>query len=226
MPTDLSPILLILDVDETLIHATESVGPHLADFQTGPYFVYRRPGLDEFFSSLRDHFTIAVWSSSDSSYLAAVLAEVFPKDLAPAFVWDRSRCTTRIDHERQKTYFAKNLKKVKSLGYNHDRVLINDDSHEKIDQYYGNAIYVTSWFGDPRDSELPRLANYLLSIRHQLNLRSFEKRSWRNHSNPWQSQGVSQSLQHAARRAPDVPYDRQIKCQQERLSTVRWIGMG
>lgn len=176
---DLPRILLILDVDETLIHADESSGTRPANFHVGHYSVCRRPGLEDFFQSLRADFTFAIWSSSESRYLSDILKQILPNELDLAFVWDRTRCTQRIDHERQTTYFSKNLKKVRRLGYDLDRVLIIDDTPEKVEQYFGNALYVTPWYGDPSDTELPRLAAYLQTLCHLTNLRSLEKRFWR-----------------------------------------------
>jgi len=40
--------LLILDLDETLIFATERPLTREADFRIGPYHVYRRPDLADF----------------------------------------------------------------------------------------------------------------------------------------------------------------------------------
>jgi NLI interacting factor-like phosphatase len=45
------PILLILDLDETLIYATEEPLQRVPDFIIGPYAVYRRPYLTEFLTS-------------------------------------------------------------------------------------------------------------------------------------------------------------------------------
>ncbi len=40
--------LLILDLDETLIHATENELNFSADFRFDRYFIYKRPYLDQF----------------------------------------------------------------------------------------------------------------------------------------------------------------------------------
>ena len=40
--------MLILYVDETLIHATETPLTRALSFRTGPYSVYKRPFIDEF----------------------------------------------------------------------------------------------------------------------------------------------------------------------------------
>jgi RNA polymerase II subunit A small phosphatase-like protein len=86
--------LLVLDIDETLVHARESPLAHDEDFCVGAYFVYRRPGLDEFVTSMLDTFDVAVWTSSGESYAAQVLERIFPPG-ALKFVWSSKRCTTR-----------------------------------------------------------------------------------------------------------------------------------
>lgn len=47
--------------------------------------------------------------------------------------------------------YAKRLKKVQRRGYNLRRVLIVDDTPEKVLHNYGNAIYATPFLGDPAD---------------------------------------------------------------------------
>lgn len=40
--------LLILDLDETLVHARTKPLPHAPDLSIAPYVLYRRPGLEGF----------------------------------------------------------------------------------------------------------------------------------------------------------------------------------
>jgi TFIIF-interacting CTD phosphatase-like protein len=173
-------LLLILDLDETLVHASEAALERGADFRVGPYHVYKRPHLETFLVSCGEIFTVAIWSSSGADYLAAVLREILPRDITPAFVWGRERCVRQFDFEEHETIFLKDLKKVARLGFNLDRVLIVDDSREKVRRNYGNAIYVPAFLGDPNDSELPRLSEYLRSLASVPNVRIIEKRGWRN----------------------------------------------
>jgi carboxy-terminal domain RNA polymerase II polypeptide A small phosphatase len=104
---------------------------------------------------------------------------IFPAEIFPAFVWDRERCVQRYDPERLETYFAKDLKKVKRMGFSLDRVLIVEDTPQKVERNYGNAIYVCPFYGDPNDSELPKLGRYLRSLATVPNVRCIEKRGWR-----------------------------------------------
>ncbi|MDB5347078.1 MAG: phosphoprotein phosphatase [Schlesneria sp.] len=171
--------LLILDLDETLIFASEKPLERESDFCVGPYYVYRRPYLEEFLKSCNQEFEIAVWSSSGANYLAAVVEAIFPLEVSPAFVWDRERCVQRYDPEYLETYFAKDLKKVKRLGFSLDRTLIAENTPQKVERNYGNAIYVCPFYGDPSDSELQKLSRYLRSLATVPNVRCVEKRGWR-----------------------------------------------
>lgn len=56
--------LLILDLDETLIYATEEPLVHPCDFEVAPCCVYRRPFLAEFVEAAFAWFDVAVWSSA------------------------------------------------------------------------------------------------------------------------------------------------------------------
>lgn len=175
-------ILLILDLDETLIFAAEADLERPPDFRVGPYSVYRRPHLDEFLRSCWRHYEIAVWSSSGADYLAEVLRRVLPAEMSPIFVWDRERCVRAFDSEQQETCFVKDLKKIKRLGYDLNRVLIVDDTPQKAQRNYGNAIYVSPFYGDVQDDELLRLSLYLESLRSCPNVRAIEKRGWQRKS--------------------------------------------
>jgi carboxy-terminal domain RNA polymerase II polypeptide A small phosphatase len=56
--------LLVLDLDETLVHATESPLAFEPQHEVPPYFLYRRPGLREFLLHVSGLFRLAVWTSS------------------------------------------------------------------------------------------------------------------------------------------------------------------
>lgn len=176
--TAASPILLILDLDETLIYATEEPLGRAHDFTVGPYFVYRRPHLAGFLSSCATCFQLAVWSTASDLYVREVVRQIMPSEVEPAFVWGRSRCVRSYNQEEFEEEFFKDLKKVKRTGYHLERVLIADDTPRKVRRHYGNAVYVPPFLGDAEDDALPRLARYLISLRDVANVRSVEKRGW------------------------------------------------
>lgn len=173
-------MLLILDLDETLIHASEIPLEQAADFEFEKYSVYRRPHLAQFLQFCLQHFQVAVWTSSTADYAAAVVQEIFPPGSHLEFVWARRRCTPRFNPEDYSYTWSKNLSKLKRRGFKLPQVLIVDDSPEKLTRHYGNLIRIKPFEGDRQDDELLRLMPYLLRLKDVPNVRRVEKRWWRS----------------------------------------------
>lgn len=178
--TENGRILLILDLDETLIHATEqklSTEPH---FEYVEYFIYKRPMVDHFLLEMSHYFDLAVWSSAGDQYVNDVVKLIKPNEIDFQFVWAQSKCTIRRDYELGNYVYEKRLKKVKKLGFRLEQVLIVDDSPEKTRDNFGNAIYIQPFEGKHDDEELTVLSKYLKSIHQVNNVRAIEKRGWRD----------------------------------------------
>src|SRR5687768_16437690 len=180
----MSKQLLILDVDETLVYGDEKPLARAADFRIGPFHVYRRPFLREFVAAVSDWFDLAVWSSASGSYVHGVVENVFGVPNALRFVWACNRCTRRYHAELQEHYYAKNLSKLRKLGFQLERILMVDDSPEKLAQHYGNHIRVSPFTGDESDRELEALLPFLDRLRSLENVRRVEKRYWRQQHRP------------------------------------------
>jgi len=172
-------ILLILDLDETLVHARESALDHDPDFKVLDYFVYKRPGVNDFLLKCADLFDLAVWSAGDEAYVRAVIDQILPDQITLQFLWSGQRCTVRRNFDTGGYYPAKDLHKVRRLGRSLKRVLIIDDEPIKLRKNYGNAIYVRPFEGNREDNELELLATYLNIISSHEDMRSIEKRGWR-----------------------------------------------
>lgn len=171
--------LLVLDLDETLIYGAEGEGQRPCDFRVGRFHVFKRPHLDEFLRGAGKLFRLAVWSSASADYVDAIARTILPPGLEWAFVWSRDRCVIRRNLETFETEYVKDLKKVKRQGYDLARILVVDDTGHKVARNFGNAIYITSFEGDPDDEELPILLQYIGSIAGAENFRAIEKRGWR-----------------------------------------------
>lgn len=176
----MEPALLILDLDETLIWATQEEPPDGFDFRAFTYFVKKRPHLDEFLHAVRQWYKLAVWSSSDDKYVLHVVDNVLGGPSGLCFAWGRSRCTQRYDEETCDYYYAKNLKKVKRKGFDLRRVLILDDSPEKLRQNFGNHLQVRPFEGQSADRELLDVLPFLEALKDRGNFREIEKRGWRS----------------------------------------------
>jgi len=172
--------LLILDVDETLVFASETKLARPEDFRVAEFFVYKRPSLDTFLDYAFQHFKVAVWTSSNAHYAENVMKQIFLEHQRLEFAWSRQRCTWKCDPELGSGYWIKNLKKVRKLGYSLNSILVVDDSPRKLERSYGNYIRVSAFCGDPGDKELGKLESYLHWLKDTPNVRSVDKRSWRN----------------------------------------------
>ena len=173
--------LLILDLDETLIYATEQPLDRECDFRVAHYYVYNRPHLSEFVRTCLSWFEVAVWTSSTPPYAAEVVARIFPDPAELAFIWASDRCSLRYDPELFEYYWRKNLKKLRRKGYAPERIIAVDDSPRKWETSYGNLVRVRPFEGDPADAELKLLLPYLCELRKAENIRTVEKRLWRSH---------------------------------------------
>lgn len=171
--------LLILDLDETLIFGSERALQRDADFRVGPFYLYKRPYVDEFLSSVARVYDVAIWSSASESYVESIARKLVCNVDEWKFVWSRSRCIARLNPETFETYFIKDLRKVKRLGFDLNRMLIVDDTPSKVCRNFGNAIYVLPYEGAGNDNELVILERFLHSLHSFPNFRELEKRGWR-----------------------------------------------
>jgi TFIIF-interacting CTD phosphatase-like protein len=190
---DKSDILIILDLDETLVYATEYKLEIAEDFMFDKYFVYRRPGLDSFLRQISQHFKIGIWSSAGDTYVTEIVKTIKPADVDFEIIWARSKCTQRRDMELDLYYWEKRLDKLKKKGFRIEKIIIVDDSPEKAKNNFGNAIYIKEFKGDTADKELVTLHDYLSTLKHVDNVRTIEKRNWREktaHNTVFASSGV------------------------------------
>ena len=171
--------LLILDLDETLLHATEGLLGRFPDLQVGNYSVYLRPHVQEFLHQVGQWYGLAVWTSATRDYAGPLVAQLFPDQSLLQFVWTRDRCTRVYNPDNHQRYWVKDLKKVRRKGYGLERVVALDDSPEKLERHYGNWVPIAPYFGDPEDTELLDLLPFLAYLSQQENVRSLEKRNWR-----------------------------------------------
>lgn len=101
----MSNLMLVLDLDETLIHSRPLGSKKPCDFtirfRTGEqYGVCKRPGLDNFVATLRrlmrhSGLRVSVWTAADEAYAHKILDQIWAtwrKDLT--FLRTRRHCTT------------------------------------------------------------------------------------------------------------------------------------
>lgn len=172
------PKLLVLDLDETLVFASERELDRPADLSVAGYHVYKRPHLDTFLDFAFSTFQVGVWTSSGQLYAEPLVAQLMPgRDVQ--FVWSAKRCSTARDWETGGYSSQKRLAKLKKRGFKLEHVIGIDDTPSKYAQNYGNLVLVQEFTGDRHDDELAWLPAYLELLSTQPNIRAVEKRNWR-----------------------------------------------
>ncbi len=130
-------ILLVLNLDETLIHASGMELEDPADLRVAGYYVYRRPGLEAFLEICFANFAVGIWSSASDGYVAEIVGHIVPDAGRLMFVWGASRVTQMrtLPHHNERFgrdlgdfHTQKRLKKLKRFGWPLERILIVDDS--------------------------------------------------------------------------------------------------
>lgn len=171
--------LLILDLDETLIHATEKKLTIKEDFKFDNYFIYKRPNLIFFLNEIAKHYTIGIWSSADHLYVEEIVKLIQPSNIEFKIIWGNNKCTLKRNYVLDEYVFEKRLSKLKKKGFKLEKMIIVDDTPEKVRNNYGNAIYIKPFMGNETDCELLHLIDYLIALKNVENIRTIEKRNWK-----------------------------------------------
>lgn len=173
-------LLLILDLDETLVYACPKGSAEKCDFETEKYCVVKRPYLDNFLEFCFSNYQVAIWTTGGEEYAEAICNKIFKDTSKLEFIWSGKRCTPAFDYVNNKTEFLKNLSKVKKKGYPLSRCLMLDNTPFKLQKNYGNLIHVQDFEGEQGDTELLKLIKYIPKFDHVVDVRSIEKRNWRS----------------------------------------------
>ncbi len=172
--------LIVLDIDETLIHSYEK---EVSDFDfkfnsdEDIFYTKKRPFLDEFIEYCFDNFKVAVWTSADRDYASQILKNIGITESDLLFFYSRENCSIKLDHELGIYIDIKPLNKIKDK-ISLDKVLIIDDKPETARNNYGNLIRIKAFKDDNDDSELLKLISYLEKIKNEPDFRRIEKRGW------------------------------------------------
>ena len=165
--------LLILDLDETLIHGCP--GASGADFEAAGIPVFMRPGVCVFLEQMAKAFELAVWTSATSDYASEIVSTLFP--CTPKILWCRERCVPWFNPEKRDTEYVKDLKKLKRQGFDLAHVIVVDDSPGKLARNYGNLVRMPPFTGGV-DDFLAQLASFLMELANEPDVRRIEKRGW------------------------------------------------
>ena len=128
--------LLILDLDETLLYGTERPLDREPDLLASGYFVYFRPGLENFIRHVASLYRLAVWTSASRGYALEICSRIFA-DVQLEFMWASERCTIQWDHETGSVCGAKRCQGAQegiSAGAGHRGRRLARETHQELRQ--------------------------------------------------------------------------------------------
>ena len=145
---------LVMDLDETMVHADDAFDLELTEYST--HFTLR-PGLRRFLAEISPLYEIIVFTASTPKHADPLLEAIDPDHKFFKCVLYRSSCVPI------KGYFVKDLRvigKVRDL----ENVLLVDDSLISMAFNLENGISISSYNGDKEDGELLLLEKYLKTL--------------------------------------------------------------
>jgi TFIIF-interacting CTD phosphatase-like protein len=172
--------LLVLDLDETLIHARgrdEPALPWPAQRKVAQFSVHLRPGVREFMTAVLERFVgVGVWTSASTDYATAMLDRIVDRGRL-RFIFARDRCTHGWD-ERGEVYWHKDICELDGFGFDARQILVVDDKPRGLERSSVNLVRVRPFAGDPDDRELAMLLRYLEQLGPIEDVRAVDKARW------------------------------------------------
>ncbi|XP_064459575.1 CTD nuclear envelope phosphatase 1A-like [Ornithodoros turicata] len=180
--------ILVLDLDETLIHSQhDGVVRQMVKPGTPPdfvlkvtidrhpvrFFVHKRPHVDYFLDIVSQWYELVVFTASMEIYGAAVADKL-----------DNNRGILRKRYYRQHCTldYGSYTKDLSAITQDLSSIFILDNSPGAYRSYPDNAIPIKSWFSDPRDIALLNLLPVLDALRFTSDVRSVLSRNLHLHS--------------------------------------------
>ncbi|HOY31068.1 MAG TPA: HAD family hydrolase [Bacteroidales bacterium] len=156
--------LLILDIDETLLHSSYQEIQRSADLKFRGICIYFRPYLKEFLEACFKNYDVAVWSSARAEYVKYILGNLTGLSTF-SFIKTRKNCRSVIKQpglfSHMKRYYEKDINKVIS----HEKIIVIDDSPDqiKIKSGFTIVIPIKRYLGETDDTALKDLLKTICS---------------------------------------------------------------
>jgi TFIIF-interacting CTD phosphatase-like protein len=171
--------VLILDLDETLLHSTMFHVNRDPDFELGLAQAYLRPGLQGFMHSVLDWFETGIWTAATREYTMDAIARFVKEPGRLSFIWSREQCSAQIDKTTGEEYRIKDLSSVLALGHSVESIIIVDDDSRPWGEYQENVVLVEKYRGESADHDLELLLKYLEILGPVQDVRAIDKKGWR-----------------------------------------------
>ncbi len=154
---------LILDLDETLIHADFDNNmenhDHIVNFEikgeSHSVGIFIRPGLFNFLEKVSENFEILVFTASVQEYANAVLNHLDPENRIFKYRFYRESCINVNDQ-----LYIKDLRIF--VNRKLENIIIVDNSIYSFANQLSNGVLINSYYNNKEDRELSNLLDYLV----------------------------------------------------------------
>ncbi|KAI3861600.1 hypothetical protein MKW98_000552 [Papaver atlanticum] len=147
--------LLMLDLDETLVHVSKSLQESYAHSFPGvkcTYYVYLRPYVHKFLERVSQLFDVVIFTASDQEYADQVLDFLDPQ---AKLIVRRYYC------DSGSYYHGIYVKDLRRLGVDLAKAVLVDNCPDNFRLQKDNGIKIQSWYFDQQDEELLVLLPFL-----------------------------------------------------------------
>lgn len=146
---------LVLDMDETLLHAS-GIPVRSSDFiitlsDGVRFYCTKRPHLDQFLKRMSELYEVVVYTSGEKEYATTIINEVDPLRYI-SYILHRDHCIhTRRGMEKDLQLIGRDLKDV----------IFIDNLEENMKRQIENGIKISDFYSDRKDNELNKLIPFL-----------------------------------------------------------------
>lgn len=183
---ELDPLLLILDLDGTLVPESDLDLNGQDEVMPRPFF------FELIRTCVQLNITLGVWSNAGEGRVKQIVTSLFHRNNIPlAFVFSSNKAVRRLDKNGE-SYNAKPLAKIwgknrigkvtQKCKWTRRNTLILDNTPSTYSQNRGNAIRIRTWEGyrqqraiGKQDVELARIASVLRQNREMKDVREPKK---------------------------------------------------
>ena len=158
--------ILLLDLDETLLHA--DFQNHFSEHDAVITFtsnsiqysvgIMVRPGAFDFLNILSEQFEIYAFTASSSPYAEAVVNFFDPEGKIFKRIFTRNKCLNLFNR-----IYIKDLSTIFDID-DIGRVVLVDNSFYSFMNNISNGVLINSFYGDKSDLELYSVMNYLIGF--------------------------------------------------------------
>ncbi|CAD8179881.1 unnamed protein product [Paramecium pentaurelia] len=169
--------ILILDLDETLIHSCTSKEKSQVQLKTEDGQLLRfnvRPYLAYFLDNLSTFYQIFIFTASSPSYALALVDYIDPLEDKILGIFTRNHCL-----ETKNGYFIKDLRILRDVDLKN--IIIVDNLTHSFGFQLENGIPILEWTDDEKDQELKYLVDYLIEASQYDDVREFNREKLKLH---------------------------------------------